>query len=190
MNQNAHQTFKDLVSWFLTSIIVHIFGTLVYLVAIYKIVTDYINDQYFYNAYTLIFLFGCIFQIGFYIYHTCMTFTESENKTVIKKSIKEGTFTVLGHFKERYLKMTIYKVAIFSIFQLPVIICFPFFGINLQIFSFIGGFNIIEAGAYAVSGSIFLGYLINVLVSVISYTLIQIIAIYLIQKDIRKNAVI
>ena len=102
--------------------------------------------------------------------------------------MKEKNFTLLGYFKDRCLKMMIYRMIVFIVWHIPLVVMYIVMNMGLVIYTLIGKLWIVEAGSIAVTGSIVLGILINVLVLGVAYVLSLLIGIHSLHKDIKENS--
>ena len=106
----------------------------------------------------------------------------------IKAYMKEKNFTLLGFFRDRCLKMTLYRMTVFIVWQIPLVVMYPLMGLAPVFLTFYGKLWIVEAGAIGVTGSLVIGILINVLVLFTAYVFSLLIGIRFLYKDIKENS--
>ena len=77
---------------------------------------------------------------------------------------------------------------VFIVWHIPLVIMYIIMNMALVVATPIGKLWIVEAGSFAVTGSIVLGILINVLVLFMAYVLFLLIGIHSLYKDIKENS--
>ena len=188
MNNESRATVGELFKWLVSIAVVHLLAAIVYAMTIGGIVMENIDNEKFMEAYNLIFYFGMAVLVLFAIYHTTMCCRDVDVKNDIKAYMKEKNFTLLGYFKDRCLKMMIYRLIVFIVWHIPLVVMYIVMNMGLVIYTLIGKLWIVEAGSMAVTGSIVLGILINVLVLGVAYVLSLLIGIHSLHKDIKENS--
>ncbi|MBQ8551597.1 MAG: hypothetical protein IJ428_02150 [Clostridia bacterium] len=158
-----HTMFKKAVKWFVVLIGAHLIARLVFgfLFASDLAMNEEWEPQ---KAYRSLFNLCIIMQLVFAIIYAKVRAYFVDNKTLLKAEMKNPDFSLFGFYKERYLKELIVKLVMFAVFQLPFTIFFAVWGLSIGAPTIIETFYIINAGAYALTGSAILGFIINTVI--------------------------
>ncbi len=101
----------------------------------------------------------------------------------LKAAIKSPEFSIFRFYKEKHLIDHLTKIGIFAIFQIPFTISFALQGLVLTEPTMLESFYIMDAGAYAITNSALLGFILNPLILGAIFAGIYLIALLLIKRD-------
>lgn len=188
-NKEARELVTELLKWILSLTIIHVLVGTVFWMILFERLADYVDDGRLDIVNTVIFIFGIMWQILFAAYYNFTMSREVDFKTPIKNALKEGTFDFWQYYRDNLLRVSIYKIALFGVYQLPVTITYPFLNIAFVVYTITGKIYIMDAGAYAVTNSALLGLIVNLLIFGGVFIVTQIFSLYLAQKEIRRNSI-
>lgn len=156
--------FRKGVNWLLFVAIFHFAGNIIYGAFFGNsamILFD--KDENYAKAYTLVLTFQLLFWLLvalIFIWRWQMSYSEVQRE--MKNAAKEEGFNPNRYFYNAFFKGWIWRTILYAVFQIPFLIFYAAFGLNLGN-GMIGleRFYIASAGFYGVSGSFILGILLG-----------------------------
>ena len=180
------QLFKKSVRWFIILAIVHLISMILAYITISSSM-PYIVEEAPHRVIPLVLSFNIIFDAVFVLIYTKIETSYIDYRKSIKEMLKSGEFSLLDHFKKVYLKEHLIETLLFFIFQLPFVIFFAIWGVELQYPTTFEQFYFMDIGCYALTGSAIFGWLLNTLMFGGIFTLLRIFIIHLTKKSVEKD---
>jgi len=181
-----HSTFKMTVKWLGVVIIAHFVVRFIFSLLFAKdmMITEEWEPQ---KAYRSLLNLCILLQLAFAVIYTWFESYFKDKETFIKEKLKEQPeLMLLTLFKQNYLKDNLIKVAVFGLFQIPFTLLYALFGISLKNPTFLLSFYILDAGTYAATGSILLGFILNPLIFGIFFILCQYISLVIAHRNMKQ----
>lgn len=178
MNRN---TIKKIINWFGILIAAHVGGLILFALFLSNSLTAIAEDEP--NTVSLsIFVFNVAFQIFFAALFVNLETTFVEYRRKMRESLRTNNFTTFEYFKQTHLKEDMIKLAVFAVFQIPFIIFFASFKLSLFAMTGLERFYIMDAGAYVITNSAFLGFLLNTALFSVIYLSVRLASLSLLKK--------
>lgn len=181
--------FKSMVKWLGILILAHIASMLIFGI-VFSGSIGYLYEDEPTRAKIFVVIYNIVFDAIFVALCSKLESSYVEYRKTMKESLKNNSFSVLGHFKTAFFKEHIIKIAIFMAFQIPFVIFFSLFGISLQYPIVFEQFYYMDAGCYMLTGSAILGWLLNTIIFGVIFTLIRLLFIIITKKDVEKDIII
>lgn len=188
MKNETRTRINGMTKWLASLAIVHLLANIVYAILLAVMISDLLSDELYQNAFNLIFWFGMAVIILYAIYYTVSICKDVDIKNDIKAYMKENNFTTLRYFKDRCLKDAISRLGVYALWHIPLIVVCYAMSMGPIISTFLGRIWIVELGAVAVTGSVILGVLINLVVMFVAYSISLMVGINSLYKDIKENS--
>lgn len=174
---------KKSINWFGILIAAHVGGMIIFMLFLSNSLTAIAEDEP--NTVSLsIFLFNIAFQIFFSVLFVNLETTFVEYRRKMREALRENRFSTVEYFKQRHLKEDIIKLVIFTVFQIPFAIFYGSFRLSLFAMTGFEKFYIMDAGAYVMTNSAILGFLLNSLLFGIIYLSVRLASLVLLKKRI------
>ncbi|MBQ7829644.1 MAG: hypothetical protein IJ345_05175 [Clostridia bacterium] len=176
-------TIKKAINWFGILIAAHVGGMIIYELFLSNSLSSIVEDEP--NTVSLsIFIFNIAFQIFFSALFVNLETTFVEYRRKMREALRESSFSTVEYFKQRHLNEDLIKLAIFTVFQIPFVIFYGSFKLSLFAMTGLERFYIMDAGAYVMTGSAILGFLLNTLLFGIIYLSVRLASLALLKKRI------
>ncbi len=154
-------TVKSLLFFWLQLFIVHmLFSVVFYNVILARILTPMYEGDDMVPLFWFFCIYGLIVLLGFCIYYSVTMTGEVSYSEALKAAMKESGFSVLGYFAQAFLRINLYRVGIFAVYQLPFMIFFAVYGFWPKYTTPLEAQYRLEAGTYALIGNWLLGFLV------------------------------
>lgn len=179
-------TFKMIVKWLGIIVIAHFAVRFIFAILFAKdmMLTEEWEPE---KAYRSLLNLCILLQLAFAAIYTWFESYFKDKETFIKNKLKEQPeLKLLSLFRQNYLKDNLIRIAVFGIFQLPFTLLYALFGISLKNTSFLLGFYILDAGTYAATGSVILGFILNPLIFGIFLILCQYISLVIAHRNMKQ----
>ena len=185
---------RKLVKWFGWIIVAHILAMIIFGMVFSGTVASMSLEEESFAAANMIVLWFDVAYIA--IFFACITKFENsflETRRLFKQNIKtdihEGGMSEWDFFKKHYLKEHIWRIVIYAVFQLPFLVFYLAWGLDLVYTTGFEKFYIMSAGTYATTRVGILGYLLNVVTFAALLTGIQTLAFILNKRKAERDMV-
>ena len=187
--------FRKLVKWFGWLIVAHILAMILFgMIFSGTVASMSLEEESVSAANMIVFWFDLAYVAVFF---SCIIKFENsflETRRVFKQNLKsdihDGGMSEWDFIKKHYLKEHILRIAVYAVFQLPFLIFYLAWGLDLVYTTGFEKFYIMSAGTYATIHSGILGYLLNVLMFAALLTGIRALAFILNKKKAEKDMIL
>ena len=179
--------FKKVVQWLGIVILAHLAAMIIFAIVLAGSAEGLAKDSPA-DAYGAVLVFDIIFYSAFVFLVNRLETSYADYHRNLKNAIKEEGFSIIGYYKQNFLKEKLIKVAVLGVFHIPFAVFYQMFGFSLTATTGFEQFYILDAGFYGVAGSSVLGFLIGTLIAGVIYLGICFVAYvidcYLLKKEI------
>ena len=176
--------FRKVVRWIGMLVLAHIVGWIIYNMLFADTVASLIADGDR-AAIRIMVVYNIIYDALFVAF--CLKFNLSYDDKNLGKEIKEdvrsNSFSVIGYFKTQMLREHLFKLGVFALFQIPHVILLSVFRLSLPFYA-------MDVGCYMVVGYSPFGWLLNTLMFAVIFTLVVLLYLLIVKKDVQKNMMI
>lgn len=166
----------------------HLASSLIFGLALNKIVESLWHDGYEPKAVALITVYAIVIQIVFCTVYTVINTRSVTFRDEMKAEIRNKT-PLSDVFKKYYLKNIVFEIPVYVVFMIPYTVFYSFSKVDLaNSFSF-EKFYIMELWAYITSGNAVLGILISVAVTFVILYAVRFIVLLITRKSLIENSV-
>ena len=181
-----YETLFTCLKWLALLIAVHIIALVLYSMALedmtFQLANDFPDEP---NKPKIpLLIFDLVFiPLFFTLYGRILSPISSEERSIIKKSMREGSFSLLSHWKAQHLKNTVCATSMFALIQVPFVIFFANFGFSFTVSIILDRFYFLDAGFYAITNSALPGWLLCTLFFAACFVATRLIPILLTSRE-------
>ena len=183
----SHELFRKTVKWVGILILAHLAAMILFAIIVAGSAESVAKDSPA-DAYGMVLTFDLIFYAIFVIFIGKLETSYAEYYRNLKNAMKEEGFSLIGYYKQNFLKEQLVKAAAMSVFHLPFAVFYQLLGFSLTATTTFEQFYILDAGFYGVAGSSILGFLLCTLVTAVIFLgvkiLLYVIDCYQQKKDL------
>lgn len=179
--------FKKAVQWLGIVILAHIAAMILFAIVMAGSAESLAKDSPA-DAYRMVMTFDIIFYAVFVFLVNRLETSYADYQRNLKNAVKTEGFTLVGYYKENFLKEKIVKAAVLGIFHIPFAVFYQVLGLSLTETTGFEKFYILDAGFYGVAGSSILGFLLGTLITAVIYFAIGIVS-FVIDCHIQKKEI-
>lgn len=179
---------KHAIKQFCILLLVHLVAMIVYLLTWSSSITRMLLDEEIARAHSSVFWFGVIACVLFSVIYTKADISYVDYRKELKESLREGA-TVFGIFCDKHLAKDLVKVGVFALIQIPFLIFSLIVPYSLMTPLVIENFYIMDAGVLLMTGSPFLGILLNTLLFGIVFFAFRLLSVFLACRDVKKEMI-
>ena len=157
------ELFRSCVRWTGLLLLAHLVAMLLFGLTVSQSVVSMMED-YPQRAYRTIFIYDTVFLLVFTFVFARIDASYSEYRKSLREAVKQEGFSVFDFYKQTKLIEHLAKVGVFAVFQLPFMIFFACWGLDVLYITGFEQFYILDAGSYALTGVWILGFLLSTVV--------------------------
>ena len=114
--------FRKLVKWFGIVALAHLVGMLVFDMILAGYITSLVKYEFYTEAYVTWSVYGTVLYAVIFFIQSKIESTYTDYRRDLKTAMKDEGFTVIGYYKENFLKQNLWEIGIFAAFQLPIVL--------------------------------------------------------------------
>ena len=169
-------------------LLVHLVAMIVYLLTWSSSITRMMLDEEIVRAHSSVFWFGVIICALFALIYTKADISYVEYRKELKESLREGA-SVWQIFCQKHLAKDLIKVGVFALLEIPFLIVSLIVPYSLLMPIFLENFYVMDAGAVLMTGSAWLGILLNIVRFGVVFFAFRLLAVSLACRDVKKEMI-
>ena len=169
-----HALFKKTVNWLGVIILLHLAAMLLFGLFMASSVESIAKDAPG-EAYSAVLVYDIVIYTAFALLYRKLETSYSDYRRNIKNALKGHDFSWSKYYKENFLKIDLIRYCVLVAIQLPFALFYQILGLSLTAITPVERFYIIDAGAYGITGSSILGFLLNSVLLAVIYFAVNII---------------
>ena len=181
----SSKTFRKAINWLGILVIAHIAALIFFSIFLSGAVADMsTNDPN--RANRTVLTFNIIFDVAFAFMYFKIKTSYVDYKRSFREILTSENYSFSKYFKEDILKEQLMMTVVFALFQIPFVIFFAIWGMSLLYPLLLEQIYSMDAGAYLVTNSALIGWLVNTLIFTFIFLLMQLFFFVKMKKDIRR----
>ncbi|MBE6611955.1 MAG: hypothetical protein E7632_05645 [Ruminococcaceae bacterium] len=176
-------TFRSLIKWFGILVVVHIISFFLFDFLLSGLILPMVEDEMTQTAYLLLYIYSIILHLVTAILYVKAETNFVEYQKSLKAAIKSPDFSLLRFYQENHLTDHLLRIAVFAIAQLPFTVSYALQGFVLDQMTMLECMFVMDVGAYALCGSVILGFLLNTLTFAIIHAGTYLVNLALFKRD-------
>ena len=178
-------TFRKAINWLGILVIAHIAALIFFSLMLSGSVAE-ISVNYPLRANRTVLTFDIVFDIIFaFMYFKIKTSYVNYQKS-FKELLKFDDFSFFKYFKGEFLTEQLVMTTVFALFQLPFVMFYAIWEMSLLHPILLEQIYVMDAGAYLISGSAWLGLILNTLIFTVIFLTVRLFFFITMKRELKK----
>ena len=182
----SRTTFRKAINWLGILVIGHIASLIIFSLMLSGSVAE-MSLYYPIRANRSVFVFNVVFDLVFAFMYFKLKTSFVDYQKSFKEIVRADGYSFAKYFKEEILKEQIMMSVVLALFQIPFVIFYAIWGFSLLYPILLEKFYIMNAGAYLVSNSAILGWLLNTLMFTFVFFAIRLFFFVIMKRELESK---